>query len=451
MNQGSCFVRHLCVVMFVYGVCGVGAIGGDESDQQKCEVRRYVTKKLIVHTDQSPQAASQLIRRLEKTLLTLTTCWGRPLRSRIECFIIDDFDSWKDVKLPNEDAMAVVRNLGGVTETIAGFRSRRGKRQRAKAIVYACDRSGIPEHELAHAYLYETYGANGPDWFNEGVAQMAAADSSSTGPVNCCSDAEMQYLRNHQSIALCDVTSNKPFTTAISNSVVRDASSRRSDPRPTDSNRKSEAWGPKDDAIVAEARKSYLLSWAVCHLLHHNDNYRDRFRLLGRAYMMNDKVVFGDVFGSKSEEIGFELQQFLTNIEPGYRVDLCRWDWNGKSQQLARGESISCRVRAARGYQRTEVELKAGQTYEISASGKWSIGTEKSVGANGCEDGNGRLVAAVFREFKLSDPIDVGESTIFLAQEDGLLVLRCKTEWGAIAGNDGALTVTVKRTDGQRR
>jgi hypothetical protein len=144
-------------------------------------------------------------------------------------------------------------------------------------------------------------------------------------------------------------------------------------------------------------------------------------------------------------EISFEYLFFLKHFDIGYRADLCHWDWHKKYIPLRGSRAITVKVDALRGWQAAGINVTAGQEYEFASTGSWKTAKESPlVAADGEEDGTGRLVGIVMKDFELGEPFDLGSYGSFAAPSDGKLYLRCQDAWPKIADNAGKLSVRLK-------
>lgn len=91
------------------------------------------------------------------------------------------------------------------------------------------------------------------------------------------------------------------------------------------------------------------------------------------------------------------------------------------------------------------MRVKKGEEYDYSAEGTWQTSKRgEPTGANGNEQGTGRLVGIVFNDYDLSEPFDLGDYGSFEAPADGNLFLRCNDKWHELEGNKGRMTVRLK-------
>ena len=133
-------------------------------------------------------------------------------------------------------------------------------------------------------------------------------------------------------------------------------------------------------------------------------------------------------------------------MAPGYRVDLCAWDWDKRVRCLAGSRPVRARVAAARGYQASGLLVAAGQSYAYEATGSWTANAQAgSTSADGGAQDFGRLEAVVMRDYQLSEPILLGRDGTFPAPCDGQLYLRCRDNWNQLGDNDGSVVVAFSR------
>jgi len=200
--------------------------------------------------------------------------------------------------------------------------------------------------------------------------------------------------------------------------------------------------------ITGDSWRAYAWRWALCHLLANNPNYSGRLKALGIRMMSEQPgVTFESVYGPVAREISFEYDQFVKQLDNGYRADLCAWQWNRKFQFVPAARYSTVRPVAKYGWQASGVKLQAGQSYDYVAQGTWRTSTSgDEVDANGHADGTGRLAGVVMKGFQLGKPIDLGARGSLVAPHDGDLYLRCKDAWNSIADNDGKITVYFRRT-----
>src|SRR5690606_6514681 len=105
---------------------------------------------------------------------------------------------------------------------------------------------------------------------------------------------------------------------------------------------------------------------------------------------------------------------FLQDLEPGYRCDLCSWDWKSKAKVLTGQTTAFSKIRADQGWQATRTQVFAGDTYSLKSEGEWSLSKAgASVTAAGNESGAGQLLGIIFDDYELSEPFVLGAAESF--------------------------------------
>ena len=198
---------------------------------------------------------------------------------------------------------------------------------------------------------------------------------------------------------------------------------------------------------LEDIKQTYAWSWLVCHLLEYNPNYRARFRALGQDYLADQQDTFGKRFDPVANELAFEYEFTVDHMAPGYRVDLCAWDWDKRCPLPGRWSANS---RASGGGTRVSsfriCWSRPDNPMPTHASGTWTTDAQAGpTSADGAPQGTGRLEAVVMRDFQLSEPILLGRTRQFPAPCDGQLYLRCRDDWNQLGDNDGSIVVTFSR------
>ncbi len=363
----------------------------------------YKTAHFLVHTDLPAIEAKDLLDKLETMLGLISKYWGRPPAGVIECFVVKDLSKWPNGSL-DPRGRAKIQEGAGVTftETL----SLGNTKVASKSVVYACSEHGTAQHEAVHAYCGQTFGATGPVWYAEGMAEMGQYWRQ--GELSVQAHPEIiKYLRGSQPKTLNEIVNSREIT--------------------------GDSW------------QNYAWRWALCHMLANNANYKARFLPLGLGFLNEQPVTFEEAYGAMAEEISFEYLFFLQHVQNGYRADLCSWDWKRKFIAPLPDATVNAVINAGRGWQPSGLTVKSGQAFNYSATGKWQTTTDATqVTAAGDSSGAGKLVGVLLSEFKLSAPFDLGESGVLNAPADGKLYLRCRDEWNKIDDNKGTMTVKFK-------
>jgi hypothetical protein len=366
----------------------------------------YRSKNFLIHTDLSAKEAKDLLARMEKMVALISRYWGRRNPRPIECWVAKDLRKWPDATVQRMDPAGVEKIRGGAGVTVSAI-LRRGAQFRATAKVYAAAEGNVVMHEAVHAFCAHTFGTTGPVWYSEGMAEMGSYWKENDSAVNC-EKLVARYLRGSEPKQLSEIV----------------------DP----------------DQQTGDSWQNYAWRWALCHLLANNPNYAPRFRPLGLGMLtQRPGYSFERVYGAMAKEINFEYHFFLARLEPGFRADLCGWDWKAKYRQPIGPAAIASTIEAGKGWQPSRLLVKSGKTYEYSAAGAWTLSKNgKPLSADGDLAGNGRLIGILFDDYKLGKPFDLGAYGKFTAPSDGQLLLRCKSKWTELADNKGKMLVKLK-------
>jgi hypothetical protein len=379
----------------------------DTKTNTSAGVQQYSSRNFRLITDLPANEAEELLTRLETMTEFVASYWGRRLTKSIDMYVARDLDSWPDEILAQmqPDGISQIRGGAGVTKAVTQFVN--GQAVDSIAEVYAVADHGTPQHEAVHAYCVLTFGTTGPVWYSEGMAEVG------------------QYWREKEK----GVTANPAVIEYL----------RRSEPKPLDEivNSPLETTG--------DSWQNYAWRWALCHLLGFNENYTERFKPLGLALLNGADVDFWSVYGEQATEIAFEYKFFLEHIEPGYRVDLCSWDWKAKFIPPRGGAGTSIKLKSDRGWQASKVRIEVGKTYSYDCTGEWTLASDgEPMTADGDEDGRGRVVGCLFSDYALSEEFELGTTGTWTAPSNGWLFLRCRDDWGALADNKGTVTCKIK-------
>jgi len=367
------------------------------------KVRTFQSKNFVIHTDLSAEEANTLLGQLETMLKLIANYWGRPPRGPIECCVVKDLADWPQDLLSamEPEGLAKIREGAGVCKSTTVTA---GKKFMSKSRVYAVAKDGVPLHEAVHAYAHQTFGRAGPQWYAEGMAEIGHYWKEGQKGVHV-PEHVIRYLRQTTPRKLEDLIVNK-----------------------------EQLGGSWED---------YCWWWLLCYFLDNNANYYAQFRAFGREVLAGRQVTFQQVFESQMDQLKFEFYFFLQHLQPGFRMDLCSWDWKKKFSPAERAVTVV--VQADRGWQPSGLTLKAGREYQYEASGEWKIGKEgKSFSADGGPDGNGRLVGILLKDYTLGEEFALGAKGVFTAPGDGDLYLRCRVAWPEIAENSGRVTVQLR-------
>ncbi len=369
-------------------------------------IQSFQSKSFQVVTDLSADEARELLGRLESMLGLISNYWGRPHRGVIEMYVVKDLSRWPAAQLRGmaPDGLISIQSGGGLTK---GTVVSRGREFRSKAVVYATADRGTPQHEAVHAYCVHAFGKTGPVWYAEGMAEVGQYWRADDKSVQIHPEV-LRYLRDAPRKSIRDIVDSPLEATG-------------------------DSW------------QNYAWRWVLCHLLGHNENYTARFKPLGMALLTKNDTSFAKVYGSQAQEIQFEYNLFLDNLEQGYRVDLCSWDWKTPFRPPRGDNSLLSQIDAGRGWQASRLRAVKGTEYEYVASGEWQTSQAgEPVDADGDANGRARLAGVLLADETLTEPFELGTAGTWTAPADGNLYLRCRDAWGEIADNRGTLSVRLK-------
>ncbi len=423
-----------CCLFVTMLVLSLQANGRGEEQGSTDRIGNFKSRHFDVHTDLAEECATRRIAQMESVLGKSESYWGRRLSGRITCYLIDEFKNWQASDLPTNNALLILKEIGGGTFI---DQTRANRRIGRSSIIYATNQPGVVEHEVVHGYCFMAFGKNGPDWYREGMAELMAQNAIRKRGASCRPET-LANLRDAK-LSLRKIVSRDSFTTPLAESIGNKAD--------VDFEVVASSWNSDDDRMLSKAKIAYAESWALCYLLHHNPNYHQRFRVLGQKIVEGSDIRFEDIFSPMMKNIDFELQMMGKSIDNGYRADLCQWPWSAAFQSIQVGRTIKTPLKACGGFQATRIAVARGQQYSVRAHGSWSVDEPyTAINANGNDLGEGRIEAIIQDGFELSDPFPLtAESDLSIARS-GRLFLRCYDDWAQLADNRGIIQVRLKRT-----
>lgn len=208
--------------------------------------------------------------------------------------------------------------------------------------------------------------------------------------------------------------------------------------------------------------EAYAWSWALCYFLDAHPRYGERFRQLGRhATDGSFGMVLEELFGSDVAEIETEWALFATGLEHGYDLARAAIDFR-RGKPLTEAARVS--IAADRGWQSSGVHVEASHTYQISASGQFTLAQEpipwvsEPQGVSFRYFGGrplGRLMAAIRAEPSAGEgmpetmlhPLVIGNGGPLTAPVAGTLYFRLNDDWSELSDNTGAVEVEIRSGD----
>lgn len=214
------------------------------------------------------------------------------------------------------------------------------------------------------------------------------------------------------------------------------------------------------DAQAHLKNDAYGWCWAVSTFLSNHPATRDEFQKLqkntqDRSIEFSKK--FYETLKPQWPQIAEDWQLFVINIDYGY--DVARAATVRKASALLPAGGATVNVAADRFWQSTGVQVEAGKTYELTASGRFSLAQQPQPWwsePNGVtieyHQGKplGMLLAAISEPnamdtgiTPLASPEIIGLSAKFTPRKNGTLYLCLNDSPAKLADNQGSATVTI--------
>ncbi len=291
-------------------------------------------------------------------------------------------------------------------------------------------------HEGVHGFMFTLIGRNAPPWYMEGMAELLGTHRWQDGKL------ELPYFPKQADevpkLGRIEIV-QKDFANGQAKQflTVMDYAGQ--------------------DYLKVEA---YGWSWTAAAFLDGYPRYRDRFRklpaLLSTPGDFNAK--FREAFAADFDQLQEEWQVFVADIAYGYDFERTAVDFS-PGKPLADGAAHAT-VQADRGWQNTGIQLEAGKTYKLTATGSYQVAAEPKPWVS--EPGGvsihyvhgkplGILLAAVHPNNSenlgisaLLKPIVVGTGTSITPAESGTLFLKINDSAGELSDNSGHADVEIK-------
>lgn len=369
------------------------------AQQNTAEPREYRSQHILMLTDLPADEAKSTLDEIEQMLDLVAGYYQRKPVGMIQIYAARDLKSWPAKTLAGMDENGKSRILAGLGRTTS-VTARVGRTANTQATIYApADRRTLL-HESVHGYCRQTFNGAGPVWYAEGMAEMGQYWKKDQLGVNAPAEV-LAFLKKHPPKSAKEVV--------------------------------------ESDQLTGDSWQAYATRWALCHLLANNPNYAAKFKPLGISLMQKQPASFDKTYGPVATQLDFEYERFLADVCPGYRADLCAWDWKTKFAPLKSGDTMTKRVEAKRGWQATGATLTAGTEYQIEAEGQWTISAGQVSDAK-----ESKLLCAQLSDGRLGAEFEWKHATKFTPTETGDLFVRCGEDWGGLGDNEGAITLKVQ-------
>jgi hypothetical protein len=213
-----------------------------------------------------------------------------------------------------------------------------------------------------------------------------------------------------------------------------------------------------DDFV--QHNESYAWAWALCVFLDQHSRYRDAFRLLGREYVDEGfHTANHRIFGPLMSDLAAEWQLFARHLCYGFDVERAAVKFVSGTPITEEAEVHQTTVSADRGWQSSGFAVLECHTYDLQTEGRTLLAqipkpweSEPRGISIRYSEGHpiGRLLGLIISEphpetdrRQVSDVINLGEATEFVAPINGTLYLRVNDFWNELADNSGDYAVTV--------
>jgi hypothetical protein len=291
-------------------------------------------------------------------------------------------------------------------------------------------------HEGTHGFMWNFLAGLGPPWYAEGMAELLGTHDWTDGKLTLGvipPSKEASPLWGRVKVLKDGFAANSALQ-------LREIMS-----YPPEAHLKTEP---------------YAWCWAAAVFFDHDPKYQKIFReapqtVADVTQQFSERLL--NRLSEPREQVSEQWQCFVANIDYGYdvaRESIIRRD--SPTALPAAGATIA--VAADRGWQSTGHTLAAGQTYQLTASGRFQIG--KSTKPWMSEAGGitlkyhkgqpiGMLLAAVSDEGKsgrlspLVKPQAIGERGEIKPDQEGVLYLRVNDSPAELADNAGELKVDI--------
>lgn len=285
-------------------------------------------------------------------------------------------------------------------------------------------------HEGTHSFMLSFLGAAGPGWYMEGMAELIGTHRWQNAELELNifpTDKESVPMWGRIKLIRAAVADGKQLSLGDVLAI---------------SNR---------EALSVDA---YAWCWALAKFLDSHPHYAEKFRKLDTQVSdreFNER--FRKLFHKEWNNLEFEWQAFLASLDYGYDSDLLAVE-HAKVTRVT--TAVEATIDASRGWQATPWLLRKGQTYKVSAAGRYQIAHDSEPWPSEpggitirYHDGHpfGMLVGTL-RSTKhpteFAQPIAIGLGTTITPAADAVLYLRVNDSPAEMSDNKGTLTVRIE-------
>jgi hypothetical protein len=293
-------------------------------------------------------------------------------------------------------------------------------------------RAHLMLHEGTHAFASDVLNLTAPPWYNEGVAELLGThrwrdDQLQLNVVPAQATDVPKWGRIE--LVQTEVASGRPLSFA---EVI--------------------ALGPR----AHRENVAYAWCWAATALLEHAPRFQKTFRQIPRYLAQGQPWHPQEAQLAELEEV---WQMFIADLDYGY--DFARMQVELRSGAPLPDQGATIDVAADRSWQSTGLQLQAGKTYDITATGMVQVANGNPPWRSTADGVSikyirgqplGKLFAAIRPDdfdplnevTPLAAGIPVGSHHRLTPNRTGTLYLRINDVPAARADNSGTLQVTIK-------
>lgn len=406
----------------------------DDRKLAEAGIRLYESKRLKLYTDINAEAAGALPSLIDAVYLVWVDYFGEMPRDRAGT----DFQM-TGYLIKDE---ALFREAGLVPEDLPMFEHGRHRRNEfwMREQKYDYFRRHLLIHEATHCFMTFMPGVDAPVWYIEGMAEYFATH-------RVAQDGSVSFR--------VMPTSSEDFAGWGRIKAIRDEFSANTGKSIT----KLIAMPP----VEFLRPEPYAWSWALCQFLDAHPRYRERFQKLGdhlqeRAFSRE----FEAAFDADSRDLNTEWLLFVSNLQYGYEATRAAIDFQPGRFLTADRPLHRLDIAADRGWQSSGVLLETGKTYEINASGRFTLADQPKpwesepqgitfryfdhrplgllIGCIRAEEGN-----AGGDNDPMLKIVEIGRGRSLKAPLTGTLYLRLNDAWNSLSDNRGLVSVDIRR------
>ncbi len=210
--------------------------------------------------------------------------------------------------------------------------------------------------------------------------------------------------------------------------------------------------------------QAYAWSWWLCYFLDAHSRYRDSFHKLGGFLTgLRFQAAAREMFESQKPSLSTEWPLFVHNLQYGYDLQRASIDFQAGHALKPPPQQNVVEIAADRGWQSSGFLLQKGVTYEVTATGEFTLARKPNPWISqpqgiSFDYFNGRplgmLLAAVRVEkpesaeqrTSMLDVVPIGRQRRFVSRWSGTLYFRLNDSWSRLADNSGSVRVFVRRS-----